>query len=45
MLGQVDLDSLLEQNCCEVGDWEKCVKARGREAEKLPKRGPECQRV
>ena len=40
MLGQVDLDSLVEQNCCEVGDWENCfkdVKARGREAEKLPK--------
>ena len=40
VLGQVDLDSLVEQNCYEVGDWERCfkdVKARGREAEKLPK--------
>ena len=23
VLGQVDLDSLVEQNCCEVGEWEK----------------------
>ena len=40
VLGSVDLDSLVDQYCQQVPDWErnfKALKARGREAEKLPK--------
>lgn len=40
VLGSVDLDSLVDQHCHHVPDWErnfKALKARGREAEKLPK--------
>ena len=39
-LGAVNLDDMVEQNCHDVIDWErnfKALKARGREAEKLPK--------
>ena len=40
VLGSIDLDSLVDQHCHQVPDWErnfKALKARGREAEKLPK--------
>ena len=40
VLGSVDVESLVEQYCHTVPDWEKnfkALKARGREAEKLPK--------
>ncbi len=40
VLGSVDLDDLVQQHCHVVPDWEKnfrALKARGREAEKLPK--------
>ena len=40
VLGSVDLDNLVDQHCHQVPDWErnfKALKARGREAEKLPK--------
>ena len=38
--GAVDLDSLVEQHCSTVQQWEsnfRAMKSRGREAEKLPK--------
>ena len=40
VLGSLDLDALVDQHCHGVPDWEKnlrALKARGREAEKLPK--------
>ena len=40
VLGSLDLDSLVDQHCHSVPDWERnlrALKARGREAEKLPK--------
>ena len=40
VLGSVDLDSLVDQHCLQVPDWERnfrALKAKGREAEKLPK--------
>ena len=40
VLGSVDLDSLVDQHCHSVPDWEKnfrALKARGKEAEKLPR--------
>lgn len=40
VLGQVDIEDLVEKNLKDVTDWEKNFKAlkiRGRDAEKLPK--------
>lgn len=40
VLGSVDLDELVQEHCQVVPDWERnfrALKARGREAEKLPK--------
>ena len=40
VLGSVDLDELVDRHCLVVGDWEnnfRALKARGRDAEKLPK--------
>ena len=40
VLGSVDVDSLVEQHCSTVQQWEsnfRAMKSRGREAEKLPK--------
>ncbi len=40
VLGGVGLEGLIEQYCVNVSDWERnfrALKARGREAEKLPK--------
>ena len=40
ILGSVDLDSMVDKHCVQVPDWERnfrALKARGREAEKLPK--------
>ena len=40
VLGSMDVDSLVEQYCIKVPDWERsfrALKAKGREAEKLPK--------
>ena len=40
VLGAVSVEELVEQHCQEVADWEmnfKSLKAKGREAEKLPK--------
>ena len=42
MLGSVDLDDLVDRHCHTMSDWEKnfrALKARGRDAEKLPKYG------
>lgn len=40
MLGQVDLEKLVEKNLMSVQDWErnfKALKARGKESERLPR--------
>ncbi len=40
VLGSVDLDDLVDHHCSVMSDWEKnfrALKARGRDAEKLPK--------
>ena len=40
VLGSIDLDSLVDQHCHQVPDWErnfKALKIRGRDAERLPK--------
>jgi len=40
VLGQVDIEDLVENNLRDVSDWEKnfrALKLRGRDAEKLPK--------
>ena len=40
VLGQVDIEDLVEKNLRDVSDWEKnfrALKIRGRDAEKLPK--------
>ena len=40
VLGQVDIEDLVEKNLKDVNDWEKnfrALKLRGRDAEKLPK--------
>ena len=40
ILGCVDIEALVETNCTTVSDWEnniRTLKAKGREAEKLPK--------
>ncbi len=40
VLGQVDIEDLVEKNLRDVTDWErnfKQLKIRGRDAEKLPK--------
>jgi dynein heavy chain 2 len=40
VLGQVDIEDLVEKNLRDVSDWEKnfkSLKQRGRDAEKLPK--------
>lgn len=40
VLGQVDIEDLVENNLKDVNDWEKnfrALKLRGRDAEKLPK--------
>ena len=40
VLGAVDIESLVEQHCLSVADWENSVrvlKAKGRETERLPK--------
>lgn len=39
-LGCVDIPALVEAHCSSVADWEtniRSLKAKGREAEKLPK--------
>uniref|UniRef100_A0A8C5PRQ6 Dynein cytoplasmic 2 heavy chain 1 n=1 Tax=Leptobrachium leishanense TaxID=445787 RepID=A0A8C5PRQ6_9ANUR len=39
VIGQVDIDSLMEKHLCNVSDWEKnfkALKVRGKEAERLP---------
>ncbi|KAM8977653.1 cytoplasmic dynein 2 heavy chain 1 [Pelodytes ibericus] len=39
VIGQVDVDSLMEKYLCNVQDWEKnfkALKARGKDAERLP---------
>lgn len=40
MLGQVDLEKLVEHNLNSVQDWErnfKALKARGKDSERLPR--------
>lgn len=40
ILGCVDIEGLVEAHCSRVADWEgniRALKAKGREAEKLPK--------
>lgn len=40
VLGQVDLEKLLEKHLTTVQDWErnfKALKARGKESERLPR--------
>lgn len=40
VLGSINLEEFVEQHCHQVSDWERnfrALKARGREAEKLPK--------
>ena len=40
VLGQVDIDELVEKNLLDVSDWERnfrTIKIRGQDAEKLPK--------
>lgn len=40
MLGQVDLEKLVEKHLNSVQDWErnfKALKARGKESERLPR--------
>ena len=40
VLGSVDIDDLVSNNCHDVDDWERnfrALKARGRDLEKLPK--------
>lgn len=40
MLGQVDLEKLVEKHLSSVQDWErnfKALKARGKESERLPR--------
>ncbi|CAH2225380.1 cytoplasmic dynein 2 heavy chain 1 [Pelobates cultripes] len=39
VIGQVDIDSLMENHLCNVNDWEKnfkALKVRGKDAERLP---------
>lgn len=43
MLGQVDLEKLIEKHLSSVQDWErnfKALKARGKESERLPRYTP-----
>ncbi len=40
VLGQVDLEQLIEEKFTSVADWEaalKMIKAKGRDAERLPR--------
>ena len=40
VLGSLDLDEFVDQNLHQLSDWErnfKALKAKGRDAEKLPK--------
>jgi len=39
VLGSIDMDTLVEQHCVNVADYErnfKLLKSKGKEAEKLP---------
>ena len=39
VLGSIDMDTLVEQHCVSVADYEKnfkLLKSKGKEAEKLP---------